>query len=134
MRSALLLAFGLACAGPPAAAPVPPVVVFTSKVDEDFRPVDQLERARLADGSVSIFLRWFDLGTGGDRQYRCEIRDGSSQLVSLSKMTLHPDRTTWETRTEYDFRSAIDAPGTWTFRVFIDGQLRADASLEVTAE
>ena len=129
-----MLALLAACAGPPPAPPVPPLVVFTSEVDEDFRPVDRLERTRLAAGSVSFFVRWFDLGTSDERRYRCEIRDGTAQLVSMTEMTLHPKKSTWETSTEYEFHPAIDAAGTWSFRAFIDGQLRVDAPLEVTAE
>ena len=128
-----MLALLAACAGPPA-PPIPPLVVFTSEVDEDFRPVDRLERTRLAAGEVHFFLRWFDLGTGDERHYRCEIRDGSAQLVSMTEMTVRPKRSTWETSTSYEFHPGIDAVGTWSFRAFIDGQLRVDAPLEVTAE
>jgi hypothetical protein len=134
MHRVLALALLLACAGPPQGPPTPPLVVFTSRVDDDFRPVDRLERAPLSSDGIAIFVRWFDLGTDAERHYRCEIRDGSSQLVSLSEMTLHPTRSTWETQSRYEPNPAVDAPGTWRFRVFIDDELRVEAALEVSAE
>ena len=130
----LLLLLALGCALPPAARdPIPPLVVFTSRVDESFRPADRIERTSLQAGHVVLFVRWFDVGVG-EVPYRCEIRDGSGELIDVQEMTGTPKRATWQTTTRHRFNRLIDQPGRWVFRVFLHGKLAVEAPLEVAAE
>ena len=133
----LLLLLTLAsngCALPPAArAPIPPLVVFTSGVDDSFRPVDRVERTSFRAGHVILFVRWFDVGIG-EVPYRCEIRDGSGELIAVQEMTGKPKQPTWQTRTHHRFKPLIEQPGRWVFRVFLHGKLAVEAPLEVAAE
>ena len=108
-------------------------MVFTSRVDDKFRPVDRLERASLQQEHIVLFVRWFDVGFG-DVPFRCEIRDGSGELIDVQEMTGHPKSTTWQTSTRHRFNRVVDQPGRWLFRVYLKGVLAVEAPLEVAAE
>jgi len=132
-RRALLpvLALLAGCAGPPSGAESPtPHVVFASEV-KDGDPGDSLGRASLRQKELCLWVKWLDLGAKR-HAYHGEIRDGAGQLIHVGNLTLEPgEDVTWNC---HRLNPAFERPGLWEFRIAIDGRLRLERKIVVTAE
>ena len=135
-RAALLPALALAagCFGsvaPPGGDPsYAPHVVFASEM-KDGDPVDSLGRASLRQRELCLWVQWFDLEEE-HHTYHSEIRDGAGQLIHVGDMDLEPGATiTWKCHRP---NPAFERPGLWEFRIDIDGRLRLERKIVVTAD
>ena len=131
----LLLLLPLACSTPVTGAPPGPApaprVVFTSALDDEDEPTDRLLRASFRQEKLYLWIHWFDLDPAA-HLYRYEVVDGSGRVVRVGEIDMSPgDAITWHGHT---LSPVLEAPGVWRFRIYIDGRLRIEPSLEVAAQ
>ena len=134
LPGAVLLALLCGCAtSPPPPAPEParerpPVVILTSALDEHHLPVDRIERVSMSQKTYVVWVQWLE-EPHGSHLYYCEFIDGAGRF-ERSPETVKEHRGTKRTVVRYLFEP-ISAPGTWTIRIYLDGRLRAERTLEV---
>ena len=120
---------GFGAARDPALAPR---VVFASAVDDEEEPVDRLLRASFRQQKMLyIWIKWFDLAPA-PHHYRYEVVDGSGRVVWVGDTNMSPDDAI--IYHGHTLSPVIEAPGVWRFRIYIDGRLDIEPSIEVTAQ
>jgi hypothetical protein len=107
-------------------------VVFTSGLDEQNRPIDDLARMSLDSARICIFVGWFNLGDA-PVDYLCRIFDGQRTLVYAYSSRFRPKDGSWNTWTYREVNKAIDRPGVWTFDVYLNKVMMFSAELPVDA-
>jgi len=104
----------------PATTEVSARVIFTSTLNEDNQPVDNLSEFPISGGQVTAFVTWFELTPGFEYTDNCKIFDGDGGLVYSEDFRFVPDGSSYSTWCRLAF-TAIDKPGLWKFRLSIDG-------------
>jgi len=105
-------------------------VIFTSSLNEDNQPVDNLSEFPISGGQVTAFVTWFELTPGFEYTDNCKIFDGGGGLVYSEDLKFVPDGSSHSTWCYYTF-TAIDKPGVWKFRLSIDDTV-TERELSVT--
>jgi hypothetical protein len=106
------------------------VAFFTSGLDAG-KPVDRIDTAYLDQDYIVLYVGWDKMRL---RAYRTEVRivgpDG--QLLGKIRNTILPFSGRYYTY--YYYRpSSQDAPGDWTYQMFVDGRNAFEARIPVLA-
>lgn len=110
--------------------PVEPYnVIFSTGVDKDNRPTNDLKTISFEDKKLFVFVKWnMPIGT---HDYQCSIFDAVGKEVHRSRAILATTQIPWETWTWYIINPALDAPGIWKFEISMDGQKYVDRDFPV---
>ena len=108
---------------------VPYRVVFSTGVDENLDPLDDLKTISFAQEKVYIQVRW-NMPIG-EHLYQLRIFDGDGKEALRHTFTFATTSIDWNTFTWYRLNPAVDAPGMWRFVISIDGENRIDTEFPI---
>jgi hypothetical protein len=116
----------------PAPEPPPkPRVLFTTGLNANNEPLNDVKQVTMSSEKIFIFSTWFGLTAGKAARYRADIYDGQNILVHSGETDFNPDTDSWNTWTWYKFKAAVDHPGIWTFKIYF-GDQKTEERLVVT--
>lgn len=107
-------------------------VIFTTGLNENNEPINNLTDFSLDDKAVYIYVTWYSLPREL-HQYACKIYDGAGDLVRLATMEFTPNDDSHYTFSSYQIRKTLDKPGTWKFEIYLNGVRVIDKSIKVAA-
>jgi len=106
-------------------------VIFTTGLNEDKKPVNNLKNISFNEEAIYIYVTWFAISKEKhDLHYY--IYDGSGTLAYSSQYSFEPTESTWNTWEKYSIKHNIDKPGNWKFIIHLDGKKVMQKSLVVT--
>ena len=107
-------------------------ITFTSGLDEQNNPIDDLAEISLEKDGIDIYIysRWEGI-PAGQHQYTCKLFGNTGQLVRTSQFdfTSTGRHRIWSGRKFR--RTAEDKTGDWRVEVLLDGQKVAERTLRV---
>jgi len=106
------------------------VAYFTSGL-VDGEPVDRIDTASLDQDYIVLYVDWDKMRL---RAYRTEVRiiDPNGRLVGKIRNTILPSSGRYYTYYYYRPNSQ-DAPGDWTYEMYVDGRNAFEARIPVLA-
>lgn len=107
-------------------------VIFTTGLDENNEPINNISELSLDEKSVFIYVTWYSLPKE-PYQYLCKIYDGAGDLVRLATMDFTPSDESHYTFSSYQIRKTLDKPGPWKFEIYLNGARVIDKSIKVSA-
>ena len=104
--------------------------VFTTDLDEDDYPVDDVDEVSMKDdGQVILYTGW--LMSAGPHRIVTTVRDDSGRTLVKNPYEFNADGSEHYTWYEMTLRPPFHRPGLWTFTVDLDGEEYVEKELRV---
>jgi len=124
MARTTLFAIGLfatlLCACIPSPAEQSHRIVITSGVDGQNRPLDNRERFSFDDSRIYVYVQLLNITTE-EHDFHVEAFDGNDERVWVSGQRFTPTDRSWNIWSWHRFDPVLEAPGTWTIEIYLDG-------------
>ena len=105
-------------------------VVFTTEVDENYHPVDAINKVSLDIDMIYLYITWQNLPVG-NHKYRIRVVDGVGSLVWDYFWEYNNKNLIDNTWLTYKPKKAVDKPGRWQFEIYLDGIKMFEKFLQV---
>ena len=109
--------------------PTPYQVNFTTGINDDLNPVNDVKEISLDEDEIYIYVKW-NLPLIS-RVQTTKIFDGENNLLESPEFKFTPTTTNWHTWTGHKIKKS-DKAGIWKFQIFSDGKLAVEKTIKVT--
>ncbi len=104
-------------------------VIFTTGLDIDSNPIDNVEEITLDEQKIYIYVKWkLPLIK---RVQKTKIFDGANNLIYSTEFSFTPETVNWDTWTWHKINKIMDKEGTWKFQIFSDDKLVIEKTIVV---
>ena len=110
--------------------------LFTSELDENSDPTDELEEISVDEPTVHLFVKWDNLTPNREYEIAYTVVDGGGNLLGRARHFITPTGSDWATWYPYEFKKTGKGrrTGKWTFFIELDGVEKSRMQLKVVSE
>lgn len=105
-------------------------VIFTTYLDSNNEPTNDLKEISIKDERIYTFMRW-NISTE-KHNVGIIVSDGVGKIVHKSDRDFTPTDTDYNSWNWVTINEKVDKPGNWKFEIFMDGEKVAEKKLLVT--
>lgn len=106
-------------------------IVFTTQLDENDEPMNNLEKESIISDYVFIYVNWFNIPQTS-YNYTAIIYNSAGDKVSEAEMKITPTNSRLYTFSGYKFDRTVDTSGIWRFQIKLDDVIVIDKEVNLT--